>query len=274
MLVSKDPPGVLVDPDLLLRQAQSRLIWTTNLRPEETDHRPATVRQTGLSSTFLRACRKVHDEALPILYSKNLFIFKGIVQLKHFRSSGLSRVPSEYSFHPSISRPQRFQGVGYETASDNSDVCFAPLDKDAPSPEAKQMILELRQMLHRHHTRPYIDEREFLAGTTTFNGRPEPQGRLTMIRMLSLKPRPMSARDRSNQSVLRQQTLADWCHFFRQSPFDTFTDYICFPNLQILKLDFSNFFLEENEQLGVCWGSPVLFVKCSDQRMQGLISGK
>lgn len=49
------------------------------------DHNPIS----GISATLLRTCRKVYNEALPILYGRNVFIFSRPKAIDNFRDSGI-----------------------------------------------------------------------------------------------------------------------------------------------------------------------------------------
>ena len=54
------------------------------------DDRPAAM-QLGIDATFLRTCRKMYYEALPILYKDNTFGFSEVSMLKIFRRKGLPK---------------------------------------------------------------------------------------------------------------------------------------------------------------------------------------
>lgn len=44
---------------------------------------------SDISATLLRTCRKVYNEALPILYGRNVFIFSRPKAIDNFRDSGI-----------------------------------------------------------------------------------------------------------------------------------------------------------------------------------------
>ena len=52
----------------------------------------------GIDSTILQTCRRVHDEALPVMYAHNRFIFDNPVAIEIFRRRGLVKVPGKSSF--------------------------------------------------------------------------------------------------------------------------------------------------------------------------------
>ncbi len=49
------------------------------------DHNPIS----DVSATLLRTCRMVYNEALPILYGRNVFIFSSPAAIDNFRDSGI-----------------------------------------------------------------------------------------------------------------------------------------------------------------------------------------
>lgn len=51
--------------------------------------KPPPAMALGIDSAFLRICRKVYSEALPILYQENRFTFTQVSMLRIFRSKGL-----------------------------------------------------------------------------------------------------------------------------------------------------------------------------------------
>ena len=50
----------------------------------------------GIDATILRTCRGVHDEALPILYQENQFLFSQVKSLRAFRTHNLARLRSKF----------------------------------------------------------------------------------------------------------------------------------------------------------------------------------
>jgi len=52
----------------------------------------------GLDAAILRTCRSIYEEALPILYGRNTFLFQHPDQIRAFQRDGLS----ERRAHPSI----------------------------------------------------------------------------------------------------------------------------------------------------------------------------
>ena len=57
----------------------------------------------SIDSTFLQTCRRIHDEALPVLYAHNRFMFDDPVAIEVFRKKGLVRVPCKSSSRFSLS---------------------------------------------------------------------------------------------------------------------------------------------------------------------------
>ncbi|KAL8787424.1 MAG: hypothetical protein Q9213_002201 [Squamulea squamosa] len=73
-------PGIIKEPGVL--------IWNTN-------HFSVDLRATpDIDATILRTCRQIYTEALPVLYSENMFQFFKMPYLKMFRTQGLDTTSS------------------------------------------------------------------------------------------------------------------------------------------------------------------------------------
>lgn len=49
----------------------------------------------GMDATFLRCCRRIYEEALPVLYGQNVFEFYEKDELREFRSSQIGPMTRE-----------------------------------------------------------------------------------------------------------------------------------------------------------------------------------
>lgn len=84
LLVSKNPERQISVPYFLVYRKQLGLLLPHN------SWDPADVPQSGTNSTLLGCCRKIYDEALPILYGENVFFFNEISSLRRFKERGLA----------------------------------------------------------------------------------------------------------------------------------------------------------------------------------------
>ena len=84
LLVSKNLDGQIPCPHKLVHRKRIGLL----LPHDPWDGAP--VPQSGTDSTLLRSCRKVYDEALPILYGENVFCFEAVRSIRYFKEKGLA----------------------------------------------------------------------------------------------------------------------------------------------------------------------------------------
>ena len=101
---------------------------------------------------------------------------------------------------------------------------------------------------------PGNNQRLFLS---VFNDQPNPQGRLSMIRKLSLFLTwrycqfAMRLPDLEPQPYRRNGAIEDWSPFLELSPYTDGSKFIGFPALEELELDFSDWDLRLDERLDV-----------------------
>lgn len=83
--------GVVTHPERLVEYKLVTLVYNESEQPFS---------NLGIDSTILRTCRKVYNEALPILYGRNRFSFSSPEAIKAFRVQGLVDVPCKSSQLP------------------------------------------------------------------------------------------------------------------------------------------------------------------------------
>jgi len=108
---------------------------------------PATtppILNLGISATFLRTCRAIYTEALPILYQENKFAFSKVSLLHVFRIKGLtmSRTPQDSPYQKSKSM------LRYLDSISTHDFAFNP------EPQGRLGWLRTVSLRFRHSGRP------------------------------------------------------------------------------------------------------------------------
>ena len=178
--------------------------------------------EVDIDSAILCTCRKIYYEALPVLYQNNEYAFENVQQLRTFRAEGLDYVPGSLDAALSEGRDYRAKNSEGSRCRDSS----MPLFGLSPNPQGR--LTYVRRMVLR-----------FDSNAT----------KLTMYRQpLSVRlaqapmPSPKENKARSH---------AEWTEFFQGSRCADSGDYISFPALEHLVLDFSPWNLHKHDEVAV-----------------------
>ncbi|KAL8784092.1 MAG: hypothetical protein Q9195_009183 [Heterodermia aff. obscurata] len=171
LLVSK-LGGRILRPNKLIEENARNLRFTKNAKRQNGQ------RSLGIDSTFLRCCRRIYEEALPILYGDNIFKFFQEEEVREFRLKEIMPIKGTKK-------------------------------KDPRSP--------------------------------TFNLRPCPGGRLSMIRKLEL--------EFEGRYPFSRTRTEGWEEFLFRGSGESKVEYVRFPRLETLLLDFGPLNLEEDDNL-------------------------
>lgn len=176
-----------------------------------------------IGATLLRTCRTIYQEALPVLYGRNVFDLSSPKAIRDFRDSG----------------------INIYTQGKCLAVTIGSLQSLVPIPYFRSRPLNYPWYFFRILCNQY-----WLTFGKVFDlKRYQPQGRLTLIRSIRLKfaPDPSSTIFLFDRTTEPKEALIVWTKDFFNSLFYDFR----FPALQSLTLDFLEMRLDENEGLRV-----------------------
>ena len=89
-LLVSELEGRLLQPNELISENASKF------RFKEFAYRANGLPGPGIDSTFLRCCRRIYDEALPVLYGDNIFKFCYADEIREFRSREIVPIQGEF----------------------------------------------------------------------------------------------------------------------------------------------------------------------------------